>query len=116
MGTTPTITGGKLFVTIVNQGTGAAHGDLVVAVFTADGTKLIGGATIPGFTLEAGRSIDVGTGVAVAGSQTLLIIVDPNGDIPETDDTNNRALIAVADEPPPPPADTPTAQVPPPPP
>ena len=116
VGTTPTITGGKLFVTIVNQGTGPAHGDLVVAVFTADASRLIGGATIPGFTVEAGRSIDVGTGIAVAGSQTLLIIVDPNGDIPETDDTNNRALIPVADEPPPPAADTPTAAAPPPPP
>jgi uncharacterized protein YraI len=118
VGTTPTITGGKLFVTIVNQGTGAARGDLVVAVFNADGSQLVGGATIPGFTLEAGRSIDVGTGIAVAGSQTLLIIVDPNGDITETDDTNNRALIAVADEPPTPPpaADTPTPEAPPPPP
>jgi len=116
VGTTPTITGGKLFVTVVNQGTGAAHGDLVVAVFTSDASQLIGGATIPGFTIEAGRSIDVDTGVAVAGSQTLLLIVDPNGDIPETDDTNNRALIAVADEPAPPTADTPTPVAPPPPP
>ncbi len=96
IGTTPTISGGKLFVTVINQGRGPAHGDLVVAVFNQDGSRLLGGATVPNFTLEPGRSIDVGTGLAVSGDQTLLIIVDPNGTIPESDDTNNRILIRVA--------------------
>lgn len=122
---TPTITGGKLFVTVVNQGQGAMHGDLVVAVFNQDSTALLGGITVPDVTLEPGRSIDVGTGVAVVGDQTLLIIVDPNGAIPETDDTNNRVLInvqtgepptptpAVVPPPVPPVADTPVAAPPP---
>jgi len=96
IGTTPTISDGKLFVTVINQGKGDATGDIVVAVFNQDGTKLLGGATLPGFTLKAGRSIDIGTGYEVTQSQTLLLIVDPNGEIAETDDTNNRALIAVS--------------------
>jgi len=103
VGTTPVITGGQLFVTVVNQGTGAATGDLVVAIFNPDGTQLLGGATVPGFTLGPGLSIDVGTGYQVTESQQLLIIVDPNGTIEETDNTNNQVLISVAvgDEPPP---------------
>ena len=96
VGTTPTIEGGKLFVTIVNQGTGVMAGDLVVAVFNSDGTRLLGGVTLPATTIEPGRSIDVGTGIAVVGAQTLLVIVDPNGTTPETDDTNNRAVIGVS--------------------
>ncbi len=96
VGTTPVIEGGKLFVTIVNQGTGPAVGDLVVAVFSPDRSRLIGGVTLPATTIEAGRSLDVGTGIAVVGAQTLLVIVDPNGTIAETDDTNNQALIGVS--------------------
>lgn len=96
IGTTPTLSLGKLFVTVVNQGRGDATGVLVVAVFNADGTKLLGGATINDFTLKAGRSIDVGTGYEVTKNVTLLLIVDPNGDIAETDDTNNRVTVAVA--------------------
>ena len=96
VGTTPSLAGGKLFVSIVNQGQGDMHGDLVVAVFNADGTKLLGGATLPNFTLAAGRSIDVGTGYPVTQNQTLLLVVDPNGDIDETDNTNNRVTVAIA--------------------
>lgn len=111
IGTTPTVSGGKLFVTVVNQGQGDATGDIVVAVFNPDGTKLLGGATLPDFTLKPGRSIDIGTGYDVTQNQTLLLIVDPNGDITETDDTNNRATVAIAVGNPPPtdatPADTP---------
>jgi hypothetical protein len=96
VGTSPTLADGKLFVTIVNQGTGAMAGDLVVAVFNADGTALVGGATLPGFTLEAGRSIDVGTGYPVTVDQILLLVVDPNGQIDETDNTNNRITVSIA--------------------
>ncbi|HZP57816.1 MAG TPA: CARDB domain-containing protein [Dehalococcoidia bacterium] len=96
IGTTPTITGGKLFVTVTNIGRGVATGDLVVAVFNDDGTRLLGGATVPGATVGPGESVDVGTGLAITGTQTLLIVVDPNGDIEETDNTNNRVLINVA--------------------
>lgn len=96
IGTTPTIVDGKLFITVVNQGKGDAVGDIVVAVFDEAATRLLGGATLPKFTLKAGRSIDIGTGYEVAGSQTLLLIVDPNGEIAETDDTNNRVVVAIA--------------------
>lgn|GEM_PF-3499028 len=96
IGTTPTIVDGKLFITVVNQGKGDAVGDIVVAVFNEDGTKLLGGATLPKFTLKAGRSIDVGTGYEVTESQTLLLIVDPNGEIAETSDTNNRVVVSIA--------------------
>jgi hypothetical protein len=108
IGTTPTISGGKLFITVVNQGQGDATGDIVVAVFNQDGTQLLGGATLPHFTLKPGRSIDIGTGYEVTQNQTLLLIVDPNGDISETDDTNNRATVAIAVGNPPPADVTPT--------
>lgn len=125
IGTTPTLSKGKLFVTVVNQGKAPATGDLVVAVFNADRTKLLGGATLAAFTLQGGRSIDIGTGYDIVRSETLLLIVDPNGDIAETDDTNNSVTVAVAPpnpdptrplvpfetsitESPPAPADTPT--------
>ncbi len=95
VGTSPTLSGGKLFITVVNQGTGDATGDLVIAVFNADETALLAGATLPGFTLEAGRSIDIGTGFEITESQTFLLVVDPNGEIEETDNTNNRVTVAI---------------------
>lgn len=96
VGDTPVISGGKLFITIVNQGTAPATGDLVVAVFNQAQTQILGGTTLPGFTLAPGKSIDVATGMDVVQDQTLLVIVDPNGTIAESDDTNNRALIRIA--------------------
>jgi hypothetical protein len=116
IGTPPTISDGVLFVSVVNQGPGDYTGDLVVAVFNFDGTLLLGGATVPGFTLAAGTSINVGTGYRVEEDQTLTLVVDPNGDTDEVDNTNNRVTISVAVEaqpteqpipfetPPPPPA------------
>jgi hypothetical protein len=95
VGTTPVVTGGKLFVSVVNQGKGVFKGALVVAVFNEDNTALIGGTTVQ-TTIEAGKRLDVGTGIAIAGDQTLLIVVDPNGTVDETDNTNNRVLIHVA--------------------
>jgi hypothetical protein len=105
VGTPPVITDGQLFITVVNQGTGPMTGDLVVAIFNADGTALLGGATLPGFTLEAGLSIDVGTGYQVIDNVTLLLVVDPNGDIEETDNTNNQIVVAIATGNPPPPVE-----------
>jgi SH3 domain-containing protein/CARDB protein len=96
IGTTPTLADGKLFVTVVNEGKGVATGDLVVGVFTGDGQKLLGGATLPEFKLEAGRSIDVGTGYPITENQTLLLIVDPGGVIKETDETNNRTTVSIS--------------------
>jgi hypothetical protein len=116
IGSPPTISGGKLFVTVINQGKGEMKGDLVVAVFNPDATKLLGGATLPKFTLAGGRSIDIGTGYVVTQDQSLLLVVDPNGEIAETDDTNNRVTVAIAvgdASPTPNPADTmPTPDIP----
>ena len=113
IGSTPTLSNNRLFVTVVNQGPGAAVGDLVVAIFTPDGGKLLGGATLPAYTLSPGASIDVSTNYEVVGSETLLLIVDPNGTIPEQDDLNNRVTVAVSTGGAPPPA--PGADTPPPP-
>jgi|CXWL01.1.fsa_nt_gi hypothetical protein len=96
VGTVPVVNGDRLFVTVKNQGKGDAKGDLVVAVFNADASAIVGGATLPNFTLPAGRSIDVGTGFIVSESQTLLLIVDPNGTIEESDNSNNRITVAIA--------------------
>jgi hypothetical protein len=109
VGTPPVISEGQLFITVVNQGTGPASGDLVVAIFNADGTALLGGATLPDFTLEAGLSIDVGTGYQVTTNATLLLVVDPNGEIEETDNTNNQIVVAIATGEPPPPEGTPVS-------
>ena len=54
VGTTPVIIDGMLSITVVNQGTGVAEGDFVVAIFDVDGTALLGGATLPGFSLGPG--------------------------------------------------------------
>jgi Bacterial SH3 domain/CARDB len=96
IGSPSTGSDGKLFVTVIDQGKGDMHGDLVIAVFNRDGTKLLGGATLPKFTLAAGRSIDVATGYVVSQDQSLLLVVDPNGDIAETDHANNRTTVSIA--------------------
>jgi hypothetical protein len=111
VGSAPVLTDRQLFITVVNQGTGAATADLVVAIFTVDGSELLGGATLPGFTLAPGESIDIGTGYQVTEDQTLLLIVDPNGDIEESDNTNNSISISIAveEEAPPPAVEEPPA-------
>jgi hypothetical protein len=96
VGTTPVLSDGVLFVTVENQGTGAMTGDLVVAIFTVDGSQLLGGATLPGYTLNAGLSIDIGTGYEVTENQSLLLIVDPNGDIEESVNTNNQITVSIS--------------------
>jgi hypothetical protein len=96
VGTTPVLTDGTLFITVVNQGTGIAEGDFVVAIFDVDGTQLLGGATLSDFSLGAGLSIDIGTGYAVTENQSLLLVVDPNGEIEESDNTNNQITVSVA--------------------
>jgi hypothetical protein len=96
VGTTPVLSDGVLFITVENQGTGTMTGDLVVAIFTVDGSQLLGGATLPGYTLEAGLSIDIGTGYDVTENQSLLLIVDPNGDVEESDNTNNQITVSIS--------------------
>jgi hypothetical protein len=96
VGTTPILSDGLLVVTVVNQGTGIAEGDFVVAIFDIDGTTLLGGATLGGFSLGPGLSIDVATGYAVSESQSLLVIIDPNSEIEESDNTNNQISLSIS--------------------
>jgi hypothetical protein len=96
IGTTPVLADGLLFITVVNQGTGVAEGDFVVAIFDVDGTTLLGGATLNGFSLGPGLSIDIGTGYAVTEPQSLLLVVDPEGIIEESDNTNNQISISIS--------------------
>lgn len=95
VGSPPNVSNGRLFITVINQGSGAFTGDLVVAIFNSDSTALLGGATIPGFTLEPGLSIDVDTGYTVTDNETLLLVVDPNGEVEETDNLNNSLLVSI---------------------
>ena len=49
--------------------------------------------------LAAGASIDVRTGYVPFGGPTeVLVIVDPNGKIAETDDTNNRLIVTLSSD------------------
>jgi len=96
IGTTPILSGGLLVVTVVNQGTGIAEGDFVVAIFDVDGTTLLGGATLRGFSLGPGLSIDVTTGYEVTENQSLLIVIDPNSEIEESDNTNNQISLSIS--------------------
>jgi hypothetical protein len=112
VGASPSVIGGNLFVTIFNQGTGAFSGTLVVAVFNEDQSALLGGTTIFGATIEPGGALDVDTTLGVAGNGTFTIIVDPNGEIEETDDTNNRITVEIITEEPTPAVETPTIEAP----
>jgi hypothetical protein len=117
VGGAPSVIDGHLYVTIFNQGTGVASGNLVVAVFNADQSALLGGTTIFGATIEPGGALDVDTTLAINGNGTFVIVVDPNGEIEETDNTNNRITVSIVTDPPTPvPVETPTIAPPPPPP
>ena len=91
------ISGGKLVATVTNQGPGPLTSATVnVSVFDLAGTGLLGSGSAGPNTLTPGASIDVKTNYTIPASPTqLLIIVDPEGAIPETDDTNNRMSMAI---------------------
>lgn len=99
------VSGGVLVVTVTNQGAGALTGAAIdVSVFDASGTQLLNSTSSAPQNLNPGASIDIKTGyLAFAGPSQLLVIVDPNGKIPETDDTNNRLIVTLSSGP------TPTA-------
>jgi hypothetical protein len=91
------ISGGKLVITVTNQGLGPlTSATVAVSVFDLAGTALLGSGSAGPLTLTPGASIDVKTNYAIPASPTqLLIIVDPQGTIAETDDTNNRLSVAI---------------------
>jgi uncharacterized protein YraI len=92
------ISGGKLVATVTNQGPGPlTSATVAVSVFDLAGTGLLGSGSAGPLTLTPGASIDVKTDYAIPASPVqLLVIVDPQGTIPETDDTNNRLNIAIS--------------------
>jgi len=91
------ISGGKLVITVTDQGLGPlTSATVAVSVFDLAGTALLGSGSAGPLTLTPGASIDVKTNYAIpAGPVQLLVIVDPQGTIPETDDTNNRLSVAI---------------------
>jgi len=92
------ISGGKLVVTVTNQGPGPlTSATVAVSVFDLAGTGLLGSGSAGPLTLTPGASIDIKTNYAIPAAPVhLVIIVDPQGTIPETDDTNNRLNIAIS--------------------
>jgi uncharacterized protein YraI len=89
------VSGGYLVVTVTNQGTGTLTATAIdVGVFDASGAKLLNSTSAAPQTLKPGASIDIKTGYLTLGAPgQVLVIVDPNGKIPETNDTNNRLVV-----------------------
>jgi hypothetical protein len=91
------ISGGKLVITVTDQGLGPlTSATVAVSVFDLAGTGLLGSGSAGPLTLTPGASIDIKTDYAIQPTPVqLLVIVDPQGTIPETDDTNNRLSVAI---------------------
>ena len=91
------ISGGTLVVTVTNQGKAALKTTTIeVGIFDASGAQLKL-ASVAVQSLNAGQSIDVQTGyIALMGPTELLVIVDPNGKINESDNTNNRLVVSLS--------------------
>lgn len=89
------VSGGVLVLTVTNQGTGTLTATAIdVGVFDASGAKLLNLTTSGPQTLKPGGSIDIKTGYLALGAQgQVLVVVDINGRIPETNDTNNRLVV-----------------------
>ncbi len=98
------VSGGVLVVTITNQGSGDLSEAMIdVSVFDMSGTQTLHSMTSGPHTLSPGMSIDIKTEyAALTGPSQLLVIVDPQGLIAETDDTNNRLTVAISGGEPPP--------------
>jgi len=105
------ISGGKLVITVTDQGLGPlTSATVAVSVFDLAGTGLLGSGSAGPLTLTPGASIDIKTDYAIQPTPVqLLVIVDPQGTIPETDDTNNRLSVAIGGGGPQP-TNTPTQQ------
>lgn len=89
------VSGGVLVVTVTNQGTGALAATAVdVGIFDVSGSPMLNSTTASVQALAPGASIDIRTGyLPLGGPPQVLVIVDPNGKIAETDDTNNRLTV-----------------------
>jgi hypothetical protein len=99
------VSSGILVVTGTNQGAGALAATAIeVGVFDTPGGDLLNSTTSAVQALAAGASIDIRTGyLPFGGPDQVLVIVDPNGKIAESDDTNNRLTVTLS------PVETPAA-------
>jgi hypothetical protein len=99
------VSSGVLVVTVTNQGAGALAATAIeVGVFDTPGADLLNSTTSAVQALAAGASIDIRTGyLPFGGADQVLVIVDPNGKIAESDDTNNRLTVTLS------PVETPAA-------
>jgi len=86
-----------VIITVVNQGRGAVENQpLDVGVFDSQGQTLLHHATAGLQSLAPGASIDISTGfTCTTQEQEVLIVVDVDGRIDETDNTNNQAVVTV---------------------
>jgi hypothetical protein len=93
-----------LVVTVTNQGSGVLPMTAIeVSVFDSTGTTLLNGTTSAPIALNPGASIDIRTGFSTLGAGEVVVIVDPNGKIPESNNKNNRRTVTLG------PVQTPTA-------
>lgn len=88
----------SLIATVRNQGKGTVGNQAIeVAVFDAQGQVLLADVSAGLATLSPGQSIDVNTGfTCTIQAQKVLVVVDVNGLIDETDNTNNQLVTALA--------------------
>jgi uncharacterized protein YraI len=86
-----------LVITVKNVGGGELAEQVVqVGVFDARDSRLLRMVNSGPYTLAPDEAIDVPTGFDIrAGPPRLLVIVDPQGQIEEADDTNNRLVFTV---------------------
>ncbi len=85
-----------LVVTVTNQGSGTLPASPIeIAVFDSSGTTRLNSTISSPQALNPGASIDIRTGFSTLGAGQVVVIVDPNGKIPESDNTNNRLTVTL---------------------
>ena len=68
-----------------------------MGIFDVSGSPLLNSTSASVQSLAAGASVDVRTGFATFGGPAqVLVIVDPNGKVNESDDTNNRLTVTLS--------------------
>ncbi len=99
------VSGSVLVVTVTNQGKGTLLASPIeVAVFDSSGTTRLNSTISSPQALNPGASIDIRTGYTVIGTTgQVVVVVDPSGKIPESDNTNNSLTVTLG------PVETPAA-------
>ncbi len=98
------VSAGVLIVTVTNQGSGVLQASPIgVSVFDRTGMTLLNGTISAPTALNPGASIDIRTGFSTLGASEVLVVVDPGGNIKESDDTNNNMVVTLG------PVETPSA-------